>query len=169
VKAKARSTLARLEALEAVERERVAAVEAVKEEQSERAFERLAPAELAALYAWDEAQEAGGTWWAAVVAAGQAVGSDPLEDPAGEAARAWGEAFADTPDGTPWPVASVGAAAYFEREAVRCDLTGAAALAGGPLPPGVALEALEVAARWSAALLRLQAAHAAQLSEAVKV
>ena len=101
---KARGTLARLEALEAAERARVAAVEEVKEDTAMWAAERLAPADRAALFEHLDAQEAGGAWWAEVCRASSALEGPPLEDPAGEAARAWGEAAGNTLEGVPYPL-----------------------------------------------------------------
>jgi len=168
VKGKPRGTLARLEALEAAERERVAAIEAVKEEQAARALEALAHADRAALYEHLDAQEAGGTWWAEVCRAADALQGPPLEDPAGEAARAWGWSLDDTPDGVPYPLPPVGAAGYFEREAARCDTVKEDA-AGGVLPEGVGLKAVQTAARWSAAWWRYEAACTRAMLEAVSV
>jgi hypothetical protein len=167
VKGKARGTLARLEALEDRERGRAAAVETAKEDAAARALEALAPADRAALFEHLDAQEAGGAWWAEVCRASAALEGPPLEDPAGEAARAWGRAAEDTPDGLPYPLPPDGAAAYFEREAAHCDTVkeGAALEA---LPDGVTLEAAQTAARWSAAWWRYEAAVCRELLGAVK-
>ena len=164
---KARGTLARLEALEAAGRERVAAVEAVKEDTAMWAAERLSPADRAALFEHLDAEETGGPWWAEVCRASCALDGPPLEDPVGAAARAWGEATGGTPDGVPYPLPPPGAAAYFEREAARCDTVKKGA-SGEVLPEGVSVEAAQTAARWSAAWWRYEAAFAAQLLDAVK-
>jgi hypothetical protein len=164
---KARGTLARLEALEAAERERVATVETAKEDTAAWAAERLAPADRATLFEHLDAEEAGGAWWAEVCRASSALDGPPLEDPVGEAARAWGEATGGTPEGVPYPLPPAGAAAYFEREAARCDTVKEDA-PGEVLPEGVSVEAAQTAARWSAAWWRYEAAFALQLLEAVK-
>ncbi|WP_424951018.1 hypothetical protein [Deinococcus sp.] len=166
MKGKPRGTVARLEALEDRERERVAAVEAVKEEQAARALEALEAADMAALYEHLDAQEAGGAWWAEVCRAGDALHGGPLEDSAGEAARAWVRLLEDVPDGQPYPLPPVGAAAYFEREAGQCDAVKEGA-AVEVLPEGVGLEAAQTAARWSAAWWRYEAACARAMPGAV--
>ena len=140
-------------ALEDRDRARVAAVEELKVSQSERAARRLAPADRAAIDEELDAQEAGGPRWAEVCRAVAALEGAPLEDPAGEAARAWSEETGDTPAGVAYIRPPVGAAAYFEREAARCDTVKADA-AGEVLPDEVSLEAVQTAARWSAALWR---------------
>ncbi|MGY2895446.1 hypothetical protein [Deinococcus sp. UYEF24] len=157
MKGKARGTVARLEALEDRERERVAAVEAVKEEHAARALEDLEAADLSALYEHLDAQEAGGAWWAEVCRAGDALQGPPLEAPAGEVSRAWLRLLEDVPDGQPYPLPPAGAAAYFEREAGQCDAVKEGA-AREALPEGVGLEAAQTAARWSAAWWRYEAA-----------
>ena len=156
---KARGTLARLEALETAERARAVGVEAAKEEQWTRAAQRLPAADRAALHEHLDAEDAGGAWWAEVCRTVNTLKGSPLEDPAGEAARVWKQATEDTPDGVPYPLPPVGAAAYFEREAARCDTVKADA-PGEALPDGVSLEAVQTAARWSAALWRYEAAFA---------
>jgi hypothetical protein len=177
VKGKARGTLARLEALEDRERDRAAAVETVKEDAAARALETLAPADRAALFEHLDAQEAGGAWWAEVCRAtaalegppleGPPLEGPPLEDPAGEAARAWEELTIYTPAGVAYPLPPMGAAAYFEREAARCDTVKKDA-AGLPLPDSLWLEAVQTAARWSAAMWRFEAVFALELGEVVK-
>ena len=162
-----RSKLTRLEALETAERARVAADVAAKEEQAGRAIERLSPADRAAVYEHLDVQDAGGAWWAEVCRAADALAGLPLEDPAGEAARAWWQILEDTPDGAPYPLPPVGAAAYFEREAARCDAVKTDA-PGEVLPDGVSLEAVQTAARWSAGWWLYQAAYALGMDEAVK-
>lgn len=162
-----RGTLARLGALEDRARARVAAVKAAKEETAMRAADRLTPADLATMYEHLDAQEAGGEWWAEVCRTLAALEGPPLEDPAGEAARAWGQATEDTPEGVPYPLPPAGAVAYFEREAARCDLVKADA-PGIPLTDGLKLEAVQAAARWSAAGWRFEAAFAREVGERVQ-
>ena len=164
MKGKARGTVARLEALEDREHSRVAAVEDLKAEQWTRAALRLSGTDRAALHEHLAAQEAGGAWWAEVCRAAEVLHGQPLEDPAGEAARAWSEALADTPEGALYPLPPLGAAAYFEREAARCDTVKEDA-PGVPLPEGVNLEAVQAVARWSAAWWRYEAAYALLLGE----
>ena len=155
-------------ALEDRSRARVAAVEEAKAEQWTRAAQRLPAADRAALHEHLDAQEAGGAWWAEVYRVWTALEGPPLEDPAGEAARAWGQATEDTPAGVPYTQPPVGAAAYFEREATRCDAVKTDA-AGEVLPDGVSLEAAQTAARWSAAMWRYEAAFALELGEGMRV
>ena len=102
------------------------------------------------------------------ISARQTLEGAPLEDPAGEATRAWGQATEDTPDGVPYPLPPVGAAAYFEREAARCDRVKTDA-PGEALPDGVSLEVVQTVARWSAAGWRYEAAYALELGEAVSL
>ena len=154
----------RLARLEDRDRARVAAVEEQKTAQWERAALRLSAPDRAVLFEHLDAQEAGGPWWAAVCQASTALEGAPLDDPAGEAARAWSDAVEDTPEGVPYTRPPVGAAAYFEREAARCDTVKADA-PGEVLPDGVSLEAVQAAARWSAALWRYEAAFALELGE----
>ena len=156
----------RLAALEDRSRARVAEVEEAKAEQWTRAARRLPAADRAALHEYLDAQDAGGAWWAEVYRASAALEGSPLEDPAGEAARVWKQATEDTPDGVPYPLPPVGAAAYFEREAARCDTVKTDA-PGEDLPDGVSLGAVQGAARWSAAGWRYEAAFAQELGEAV--
>ncbi|WP_407569108.1 hypothetical protein [Deinococcus altitudinis] len=129
----------------------------MKEDKATWAAERLARADWAALFEHLEAEEAGGAWWAEVCRAGAALHGEPLEDPAGEAAQAWLRLLEDVPDGQPYPLPPVGAAAYFEREAGQCDAVKEGA-AVEVLPEGVGLEAAQTAARWSAAWWRYEAA-----------
>ena len=157
----------RLAALEDRSRARVAQVEEAKAEQWTRAAQRLPAADRAALHEHLDAQDAGGAWWAEVCRASAALEGSPLEDPAGEAARAWGQATGDTPEGMPYTLPPVGAAAYFEREAARCDTVKTDA-PGEVLPDGVSLEAVQTAARWSAAGWRYEAAFALELGEDVR-
>ena len=164
---KGRGTLARLEALEAAERARVAAVEEVKAEQWMRAALRLSLADRATLHEHLDALDAGREAWAEVCRAAQALHGEPLEDLAGEAARAWCQALEDTLAGVPYPLPPPGAAAYCEREAARCEAE-RLNLAGHAWPDGVTLEALDTAARWSAVWWRYEAAYALELSETVK-
>ena len=164
MKGKARGTLARLEALEAAERDRVAADVAVKEGWTERALSRLSPADRAAVHEQMDAQEAGTAWWAELCRVSVILEGQPLEDPAGEAARAWSEALGDIPDGVPYPMPPAGAAAYFEREAGRCDAVKEAA-PGEVLPDGVSLKAVQTVARWSAGWWRYDAAYALVMGE----
>ena len=161
------SKAARMAALEDRSRVRVAAVEEEKTEQWTRAAQRLPAADRAALFEHLDAQEAGGAWWAEVCRAVAALAGAPLEDPAGAAARAWCQATEDTPDGVPYIRPPVGAAAYFEREAARCDTVKADA-PGLTLPDGVSLDAAQTAARWSAALWRYEAAFALELGKTVQ-
>ena len=158
----------RLAALEDRSRARVAAVEEAKAEQWTRAAQRLPASDRAALHEHLDAQDAGGAWWAEVCRAADALAGLPLEDPAGEAARVWKQATEDTPDGVPYPLPPPGTAAYFEREAARCDTVKTDA-PGEVLPDGVSLEAVQTAARWSAALWRYEAAFALELGEAVSL
>ena len=58
-----------------------------------------------------------------------------------------------------YPLPPPGAAAYFEREAARCDTVKTDA-AGKVPPDGASLEAVQAAARWSAAGWRYEAAFA---------
>jgi len=160
---KARSNLLRLEALEAAERERVAADVAIKEERATRAIGRLSPADRTAVHEYLDAQEEGSEWWEEVCKVGDAVSGLPVEDPVGEAARAWWETLEDIPDGVPHPLPPIGAAAYFEREAARCDLAAEQA-PKEVLPDSVSLEAVQTAARWSAGWWRYQAAYALELT-----
>ena len=161
------SKAARMAALEDRSRARVAAVEEAKAEQWERAALRLPATDRAALHEHLDAEDAGGAWWAEVYRVWGALEGPPLEDPAGETARAWGQATEDTPEGVPYTLPPVGAAAYFEREATRCDTVKTDA-AGEVLPDGVSLEAVQTAARWSAALWRYEAAFALELGEGVQ-
>ena len=154
-------------ALEDRSRARAVAVEAAKEEQWTQAAQRLPAADRAALYEHLDAQE-GGAWWAEVCRVWSALEGAPLEDLAGEAARAWKQAMEDTPDGVPYALPPPGAAAYFEREATRCDTVKTDA-PGEVLPDGVSLEAVQTAARWSAAGWRYEAAFALELGEAVSL
>ena len=167
MKGKARGTLARLEALEAAERERIAADVAVKEGLTERALSRLSRADRAAVREHLDAQEAGGAWWAEVCRAADALTGQPLEDLAGEAARTWWQKLEDTPDGVPYDLAPAGAAVYFEREAARCDTVKEDA-PGEALPEGVSLEAVQTAARWSAGWWRYTAVYALEMGEGVQ-
>ena len=64
----------------------------------------------------------------------------------------------------PYPLPPPGTAAYFEREAARCDTVKTDA-PGEVLPDGVSLEAVQTAARWSAALWRYEAAFALELGK----
>ena len=161
------SKASRLAALEDRSRARVAAVEEAKAEQWTRAAQRLPAADRTALHEHLDAEDAGGAWWAEVLRVWTALEGPPLEDPAGEAARAWGQAMEDTPDGVRYPLPPPGAAAYFEREAARCDAVKSDA-AGEVLPGGVSLEAVQTAARWSAAGWRYEAAFALELGETVQ-
>ena len=142
--------LARLGVLEDRSRARVAQVEEAKAGQWTRAAQRLPAADRAALHEYLDAEDAGGAWWAEVCGVWSALEGAPLDDPAGEAARAWGQATEDTPDGVLYTLPPPGAAAYFEREAARCDTVKTDA-PGQVLPDGVSLEAVQAAARWSAA------------------
>lgn len=160
------SKAARMAALEDRSRARVAAVEEAKAEQWTQAAQRLPAADRAALYEHLDAQEAGGAWWAEVCRVWSALEGPPLEDPAGEAARAWGQATEDTPDGVPYPLPPPGAAAYFEREAARCDTVKSDAV-GEVLPDGMSLEAVQAAARWSAAMWRYEAAFAQVVTDPI--
>lgn len=160
---KARSKLLRLEALEAAERERVAVDVAVKEERATRAVGRLSPTDRTAVHEYLDAQEEGGEWWDEVCKAGDAVSGPPLEDPVAEASRSWWETLEDIPDGVPHPPPPIGAAAYFEREAARCDLAAEQA-PDELLPDGVSLEAVQTAAHWSAGWWRYQAAYALEVT-----
>ena len=157
-------TAARLARLEDRDRARVAAVEGRKVSQSERAARRLAPADRAAIFEELDAYEAGGPWWAEVCRATAALTGAPLEDPAGAAALAWQETAATAPEGVPYPCPPAGAAAYFEREAARCDAVKTDAL-GEVLPDGVSLEAVQTVARWFAAWWRFEAALSLELGE----
>ena len=159
--------LARLGVLEGQRRVRVAQVEEAKAGQWTRAAQRLPAADRAALHEHLDAEDAGGAWWAEVYRVWSALEGPPLDDPAGAAARAWGQATEDTPEGVPYPLPPVGAAAYFEREAYRCDTVKTDA-AGEVLPDGVSLEAVQTAARWSAAMCRFEAAFALELGEGVR-
>ena len=161
------SKAARMAALEDRSRARAVAVEEAKEKQWTRAAQRLPAADRAALYEHLDAQDAGGAWWAEVCRVSSALAGLPLEDPAGEAARAWGQATEDTPEGVPYPRPPVGAVAYFEREAARCDAVETDA-AGEVLPDGMSLEAVQTAAHWSAAGWRYEAAFALELGEGVR-
>ena len=163
-----RGTLARLGALEDRARVRIAAVEDQKVSQAERAVKRMAPADRAAISEHLDGYETRSEWWVEVCRATAALEGPPLEDLAGEAARAWEEAALNAPEGVPYPLPPVGAAAYFEREAARCDTvkTDAPSL---PLPDGLTLEAVQTAARWSAAGWRFEAALALELGEGVQV
>ena len=160
-------TAACLARLEDRDRVRVAAVEEEKTEQWTRAAQRLRAADRAALFEHLDAQEAGGAWWAEVCRALAALEGAPLEDPVGEAARAWCQAMEDTPEGVPYTRPPVGAAAYFEREAARCNTVKTDA-PGLTLPDGLTLEAVQTAARWSAALWRYEAAFALELGKTVQ-
>lgn len=162
-----RGAQARLEALEAAERDRVAADVEVKEEWTRRAMARLTPADLDALYEQLDAMEAGTAWWAEICRASATLASVPLEDPAGKATRAWSEALGGIPDGVPFPKPPAGAAAYFRREAARCDTVRANA-AGLPLPDDVSLEALQTATLWSGALYRYHVELSLELGEAMQ-
>ena len=161
-------TAVRLARLEDRDRVRVAAVEEQKTAQWERAALRLSATDRAALFEHLDAQEAGGPWWAEVCRASAALEGQPLDDPASETARAWSDAVEDTPEGVPYTRPPAGAAAYFEREAARCETVKADA-PGEVLPDGVSLEAVQAAARWSAALWRYEAAFALELGEGIRV
>ena len=158
--------VARMAALEDRSWARVAAVEEAKAEQWTRAAQRLPAADRAALHEYLDAEDAGGSWWAEVYRAADALAGLPLEDPAGEAARAWKQAIEDTPDGVPYPLPPPGAAAYFEREAARCDTVKTDA-PGEVLPDGASLEAVQTAARWSAAGWRYEAAFALVVADPI--
>ena len=160
-------TAARLARLEDRDRVRVAAVEEAKAEQWTRAAQRLPAADRAALHEHLDAEDAGGAWWAEVCRTVNTLKGSPLEDPAGEAARAWEEATVNTPAGVPYPRPPVGAAAYFAREAARCDAVKAEA-PGEVLPDGVSLDAVQTVARWFAAWWRFEAAFALELGEGVQ-
>jgi len=154
----------RLARLEDRDRVRVAAVEEEKTEQWKRAALRLPAVDRAALQEHLDAQEAGGVRWAEICRATVALEGVPLEDPAGEAARAWSGVTGATPEGVPYPRPPVGTAAYFEREAARCDTVKAEAL-GEVLPEEVCLDAVQTSARWCAAWWRYEAALALELGE----
>ncbi|WP_407569628.1 hypothetical protein [Deinococcus altitudinis] len=160
-------TAARLARLEDRDRVRVAAVEDAKAEQWKRAVLRLPDTDRAALHEHLDVLEAGGAWWAEVCRAAAALEGPPLEDPAGEAARAWSEAVEGTPEGVTYTRPPVGAVAYFEREAARCDAVKADAR-GEVLPDGVSLEAVQTVARWFGAWWRYEAAFALELGEGVQ-
>ena len=161
------SKASRLAALEDRSRARGAEVEEAKAEQWTRAAQRLPAADRAALHEHLDAQEAGEAWWAEVYRVWSTLEGALLEDPAGEAARAWGQATEDTPDGVPYALPPSGAAAYFEREATRCDTVKTDA-AGEVLLDGVSLGAVQAVARWSAAGWRYEAAFALELGERVR-
>ena len=154
-------------ALEDRDRARVAAVEELKVSQSERAARRLAPADRAAIFEELDAYEVGGAWWAEVCRATAALTGAPLEDPAGAAALAWQETAATAPEGVPYTRPPFGAAAYFEREAARCDTVKTDA-PGEVLPDGVNLEAVQTVARWFGAWWRFEAALCLELGEGVR-
>ena len=161
---KARSTLVRLEALEGQVRARVTAVESVKEDQGEQAVHLLTPADREAVFEMLEAGDVGSSWWAEVLAAGDAVTGEPL--PGGEAARAWWEVLEATPEGLPYTVAVSGTAAYFEAEAGRCDaVKEETARTSAEAPEGVTVHALATSARWSAGWWRYMAALARVIGE----
>ena len=158
--------LARLGVLEGQRRVRVAQVEEAKAGQWTRAAQRLPAADRAALHEYLDAEDAGGAWWAEVCRVWSALEGPPLEDPAGEAALAWQETAATAPEGVPYPCPPAGAAAYFEREAARCDAVKTDA-PGEVLPDGVNLEAVQTVARWFAAWWRFEAALVLELGEGV--
>ncbi|UQN04973.1 hypothetical protein [Deinococcus sp. QL22] len=146
--------LARLELLEARERERIEAVETEKDREVTEAALRLSDPMRVALYECIHAEDAGGAWWAEVLAAGKAVCVEVL--PGGDAIWAWDRSLGTLPDGTPSPLAPVGTAAYFEAEAARCEAVGLKAHEAD-LPEGLSEDALETFCRWAAARAYLTA------------
>lgn len=163
---KARGTLARLEALEDQARARITAVEEEKTDQWANAALRLPTEQRSTLHEHLDALQTGGTRWVEVCRAARAMHGEPLEDPAGEEARAWCQALEDTPAGVPYPLPPAGAAAYCEREAARCEAE-RLRLAEYTWPEDVTLEALDTSARWSAAWWYYTAAYALELGDIV--
>ncbi|MFB9991527.1 hypothetical protein ACFFLM_06040 [Deinococcus oregonensis] len=140
--------LARLELLEARERERIEAVEAEKDREVTESVLRLTPAMQAALYECLAAQDMGGAWWAEVLEAGKIMCAEV--SPGGEAVWEWDRIVETLPEGTPSPVAPVGTAAYFEAEAAHCEALRIRAHEADR-PDGVSVEALETFCRWAVA------------------
>ncbi|WP_407543709.1 hypothetical protein Q0M94_27990 (plasmid) [Deinococcus radiomollis] len=163
---KARGALARLEALENQARARVAAVEGEKTDTWANAALQLPAEQRSALHEHLNALENGGTRWAEVCRAAQALQGEPLEDSAGAAARAWSQALEDTPEGVLYPLPPAGTAAYCELEAARCEAE-RLRLAEYTWPEGVTLEALDTVARGSAAWWHYEAAYAVELGDTI--
>jgi hypothetical protein len=147
----------RLVKLETQERERVAAVLRSKERLAGQAMDQMTATDRAAFEEMSAAERDRPAWYAEVIRAGELYGTAP-NLPGGEAARDWWVEVETTPEGIAWTAAPIGAVAYFQAEAGRCDAAKAAQDSGAwELLEGVQASATDAAFRWNGAHWRWRA------------